>query len=225
MKTKRLLLVVPAIATLASCSAKVDVYRDMFKDARDLTAEEKEEILHGLDTRQYRYTGTRVIETYMDDEKVGNKESAVRVDFSNDEYDTSCTYTLDGDVKLQASNENNPSLYEKFKGLVYSWNGHVLVGNFDVTPYDYNTKLLNCVSAKFTKQQLKDVKTGSFTLNLSSPVYYSDGEIKHQVDRFNVTYASHRITSYSCSYRVIIEDADIVVVMTYAGSFDYTYVH
>ena len=234
MKTKKLLLALPMVAILASCSAKIDVYRDIFKDARALSDEEKQQIVESLDTRQYHYTGTRVIETYMDNEEIGRKESSVVAEFSDDEtYGIySCSYTLGGDVKYQASYDTeqetwqgDSALYEKFKGLIYSWNGHVLVGNFDVVPYDYNTKLLNCVSTKFTKEQLKNVKNGSFNLNLSSPASYSDGEIRHQVDRFSIRYVQHRITDYSCSYRIVIEDAGIVVITTIVGTFDYTYIH
>ena len=248
MKTKKLLLALPMVAVLASCSGKIEVYRDIFKDARNFTDDQRQEILDDLAAtqdgnglKQYKYEGTRSIVTYMDNEEIGRKESNVLVTFSNDDeyHQFGCYYGLDGEAKYQAYYDSEEqrwegetpagvsleNLYEKFKNNVYSWNGHVLVGNYDVAPYEYNTKLLNCVSAKFSKQQLKNVKTGNFTLSLNTPAGYSDGEIRHQVNRFNVTYANHRVTNYLCDYRIVIEDAGIIVNILLIGTFDYTYMH
>lgn len=245
MKNKKLLLALPMVAVLASCSGKIEVYRDIFKDARGLSEEEKQEIIDGYEeNRQYHYNGTRTIVTYMSGEEVGRSEAAVNVELSEDpENDgTGFTYKLDSEIKYSAYYDaaddqwagNAPEgvsledLYYKFRNLIYSWKGHVQVGNFDVAPYEYNTKMLNAVSSKFSKKQVEDKKVakGNFTFDLGSKVAsYTDGEIKHEVDRFSVTYENHRITNYSCNYNIIIAEANVRINLNYSGTFDYTYIH
>ena len=248
MKSKKILLALPMVAILASCSGKIEVYRDIFKDARNLSEESRQEILDTLaqgedGNKQYRYDGQRTITTYIDGDEMGSTNASISVEFDNDPTYGSYgfTYSLDMRTKYSAYYEPNDdqwvgttpdgmsaeSLYKKFQNLIYSWNGHVLVGNFDVAPYDYNTKLLNCVSAKFTKKAIenKKVAKGNFTFSLDSAASYTDGEIKHQVNRFSVTYANHRITSYTCNYQIIVADAGVRIDLAFSGTFDSTYIH
>ena len=42
MKIKNVLLTIPAVAILASCSSKIDVYRDIFKEARNIDSSVRE---------------------------------------------------------------------------------------------------------------------------------------------------------------------------------------
>lgn len=244
MKTKKLLLALPMVAILASCSGRIEVYRDIFKDARDLSVDQREEIISGYEeNRQYHYSGTRTIVTYMDNEEVGRSENSVLVEFNNDpsyemygftySLDMATKYSAHYDTEAQQWNGTTPegitpdNLYHKFQNLIYSWNGHVLVGNFDVAPYDFNTKLLNCVSAKFTKREVdqKNVAGGNFSFSLREAASYSDGEIVHKVNSFNVTYVEHRITYFGCEYQILINDAGVRIDLAYSGEFNYNYIH
>ena len=244
MKSKKLLLALPMVAILASCSSKIEVYRDIFKDARDLSNEARQEIIDGLEeNRQYHFQGTRTIVTYMDGEEVGRTVNEVQVEFSNDSTYQSYgfTYSLDMVTKYSAyyfedeqrwagttpDGISAEQLYNKAQNLIYSWNGHVLVGNFDVAPYEYNTKLLNCVSAKFDKKTIenKKVAKGNFTFTLQSSASYSDGEITHKVNGFTITYVDHRITNYGCNYQILVNDAGVRIDLLYNGTFDYHYIH
>ena len=222
MKTKKLLLALPMVTLLASCSGKIEVYRDIFKDARGLSEEIKTGLVDKL--AAYQYTGTRTIVTTLDGEEVGRKVSSVSVEFYHrvEAGDYSAEYRLDDEVKMAAENKDDP-LYSKFQQVVFSWNGHVLSGNFDVLGYEYNTKLLNCVSARFSKKQVENqnVKDGDFTFIMSGDASYSDGEIKHVVKSFSITYESHRLKSYSCVYSLIAEGESVVIDKSYSGEFIY----
>lgn len=245
---KSIIFALPMAVIMASCSAKIITYKDIFRDARELSSERKEEIIaelsaeqEGKGTRQYRYSGSRTVFAYMDEELIGRKENAVSVNFSDDEEysDIGFTYTLDGEIKYQAyydmvdqvwvgtapSGVGYESMFYSFKNLVYAWRGHIQTGNFDVAPYDYNTKLLNCVSARFSKQDVKHVASGTFGFNLNRPASYSDGDIKYKVHNYVVDYVDYRITSYTFDYSIIIEDAGIEVRTLLDGTFDYNYIH
>ena len=77
MKTKKLLLALPMVAILAGCSSRLDVYRDIFKDARDLDSDTKAQLIDNLTS--YQYTGTRTIITTLDGEEVGRSENEISV--------------------------------------------------------------------------------------------------------------------------------------------------
>ena len=223
MKSKKLLLALPMVAVLASCSGRIEVYRDIFKDARGLDDDTKAQLIDNMNT--YQYTGTRTIVTTIDGEQVGRSDNNISVEFYHrvESGDFEAAYRIDDEVKISAASQDD-AIYSKFQEVVFSWKGHVLVGNFDVLPYEYNTKLLNCVSAKFTKQQVENqkVKDGNFTFTMSGSASYTDGEIKHQVSSFSVTYVNHRITNYNCTYYLILEDDNVTIQKSFAGTFIYS---
>ena len=223
MKTKKLLLALPMVAILAGCSSRLDVYRDIFKDARDLDSDTKAQLIDNLTA--YQYTGTRTIITTLDGEEVGRSENEISVEFYHrvETGDIEATYNVDDEPKIRAASADD-AMYSKFQEVVFSWKGHILVGNYDVLPYEYNTKLLNCVSAKFSKKTVenKHVKDGNFTFTLSGSASYSDGEITHEVSAFSVTYVDHRITSYLCNYSLILEDDNVRIDKHFQGTYSYS---
>lgn len=235
MKTKKLLLALPMVAILAGCSSQLDVYRDMFKDARSPSDETKAAAQEAYG-KAYVCNGEKVSVFTEHSIEVASFTKGFHVDVENDEEGQyyHALYTLGEEtiVSLNYDIESglfngtvpegtNPDhVFNKFRDLVFDWNGHVKTGVFDVAPYQFDTKLLNVVSRK-TRVINGKVSSGNFALKLQSPASYTDGENLYTVTAYQVSYSSHLIRSYSCSYNLYVPSFGISVANTVTGTFEY----
>ena len=239
MKTKKLLLALPMVAIMASCSAKIVVYKDIFKDARGLDDETKEEARAGL--RNYAYTGTKTIHVYEGDQQIAEVVQNITASFSKEEIEGDkvwfATYAIDGVDKLDITVDENDQLvwvtcpdqslnagtvFNRFGELVFSWRGNIETGDFDTAPYDYDTNLLNAVSPKCRILDGKKSSAPNFSIQMTGgQASFKNGKITTTITSYAVTYASYRIQNYSLAYRYTFEGVNFSVSYVLEGSFDY----
>ena len=235
MKTKKLLLALPMVAIMASCSARIDTFKDMFKNARNPSDEAKQLALETYGNN-YVVNGTKVSVFKEHGIEIASQNKVVHVDVQNDEdaqYYTAL-YTLGEDTIVNISYDidsgtftgtvpegtNAQHVFSKMHELVFDWNGHVKTGVFDVAPYAFDTRLLDAVSRK-TRVVSGKVASGTFDLKLHSPASYTDGENTYGVTAYSVTYKNHLIYEYYCVYDIYVPSFGISVTNTVTETFEY----
>ena len=242
MKAKKLLLALPMVAIMASCSARIVVYKDIFKDARGLDDEVKEEAREAM--FNYSYSGTKVIHVFEKGEEQTQIDHNISVSFSKETVEEDkiwfATYAVDGVDKLDIVIDENDQFvwgdacpdqsldaattYNRFENLVFSWNGNIETGDFDTAPYAYDTNLLNIVSPKCRI----DGKTSNheFSIQMTGgPASFKNGKITTSVMSYRVSYADYRIQTFSLAYLYSFDDLDLSVSYVISGSFSYNNLH
>lgn len=227
------------VAIMAGCSGKIEIYRDIFKDARQLANELKEEKKEEL--TYYTFSGTRSITINKDGEDKNTYNETLSGSYSHAEADGHhnyyATYLVNGASKfnIETNSEgafvwhttpSDPSLsaefvYYKFRDVVFSWNGHILSGDYDTLPYEYDTKLLNAVSPSCRILDGKKASAENFTINLNNPVTYKDGNLTHYISNFHVTYTGYKLYSYSSAYEYRFDSIGLKISFSVSVAFDY----
>ena len=237
---KSILFTLPVVAILAGCSGKIEVYRDIFKDARQLSSEVKEAAVESLD--YYHFSGTRLVAVVEDGEELSHSSETLEATYSHStENGNFANYIVDEVSKFDIrTNESGafvwhtaPSdssliaeaVYNKFRDVVFSWNGHILSGDFNTLPYEYDTKLLNVVSPKCRVNSNKKTSEPNFTVDLNNSVSYKDGNITHVVSLYHAQYKNYRLDTYSCNYEYKIDSINLKVTFSISGSFEYELIH
>ena len=246
MQIKRFLLTIPFVAVLASCSTKVVVYRDIFKDAKDLPDSVKEQAF--INYAGYTASSTHVNTIYIISAEGGSSEPSsttyeytasvvkddnnpsnnsvfyknitkdeVRADLHYNEN----THSYEGTLEDQSLNPN--AYYELMRDLVFPWKGRYEVGNFETNIYDEDEKLLNAVSANATISPKNGVKTGTFSIVLKSAVTVKEAHSTTRIGHFVVSYQDFRMTSYKCVSSIYFESALYQVIITDNITTTFTY--
>lgn len=242
MKTKKLLLALPMVAIMAGCSARIEVYKDIFKDARGISDETREEIREDL--IDYRYSGTKTIQVFEGQTLLSNTSQELTAQFSrreddgdkqwyafyqvDDDYIIDITYDENGNFVWEEggcpdASLNAQTVYNKFGELVFSWAGHIETGDFATAPYAYDTKLLNAVSPKCRVLDNKKTSNPHFTIQLQAGngVVIKNGKITTTVFSYSVQYTDYRIQQFALAYGYTFEGINFSVSYSISGSFSY----
>ena len=244
-KLKKLTLAIPMVTILASCSAKVVVYRDIFKDAKDLPDAVKEEAFTGYSG--YNATSTHVntlhiispeedhtesVTTYeyvasvvKDDENPGNNavfyKNVTKDEVRADLHYNVETESFEGTIADPELDRN--AYYELMRDLVFPWKGRYDVGNFETNIYEENTKLLNAVSANATISPKNGVKTGNFTISLKSVVSVKDASSTTRVTEYRITYQNLLMRSFKCTSSLFFQGPLYEIIVTDSITTTFTY--
>ena len=242
MKTKKLLLALPMVAIMAGCSARIEVYRDIFKDARGLSTETRDAARAAL--VDYAFTGTKDVHVFEGQTEITSVSYGLSAVYSAKEDDGDkqwyCYYKVDTDYIIDISYDENgnfvweeggcpdsslnaQNVYNKFGELVFSWAGHIETGDFSTAPYAYDTQLLNAVSPKCKVLDNKKTSNPIFTIQLQggNGVVIKNGKITTTVYGFDVHYDDYRISSFSLAYGYTFEGINFAVSYMISGSFSY----
>lgn len=241
MKAKKLLLALPMVAIMAGCSARIDVYRDIFKDARALSDEIKDEARE--EVNDYAFSGTKTIRVFEGQDELTNKNYELYAAWSRREDDGDkqwyAYYKVDEDYVIDITYDENgnfvweeggcpdqslnaQTVYNKFGELVFSWAGNIETGDFATAPYAYNTTLLNAVSPKCRVLDNKKTSAENFKIQMTGgSAVIKNGKITTTVLSYDVTYSSRRITDFSLAYRYTFEGVEFSVSYVISGSFEY----
>ena len=245
MKTKKLLLALPMVAIMAGCSARIDVYRDIFKEARGLTEETREAAREGM--TDYRFTGSKTVQVFEGEVQLANVNYELTAAFSQLEEEGDkqfyAYYKVDEHYVIDITLDENDNfvweeggcpdaslnagiVYNKFGELVFSWAGHIETGDFATAPYSFDTQLLNAVSPKCRVLDGKKSSAENFSIQMTSNAVIKNGKITTTVLSYNVSYAERRITTYELAYTYTFEGLNFKISYLIAGSFSYnTLVH
>ena len=226
MKTKKL-LVLPLVALMAGCSGKIVIYRDIFRDAKDIAEETRQEV--ELAMTGFTATSTVNVTVYIDDEEVSSKTTAYELVVTNDNVSNSFQAVLTnstdhvtlGDVSWDGSQfvGSTPDttvspdrFFNSMKNLVFSWHGKMEVGYFTKTYYDSDETMLNYVSPKCSITP-KDGLKGDMqaTINEGSAASYRDGDFNYSVGTFKLTYNHYLLRSYQLAYTCTASGTDMVL--------------
>ena len=228
MKTKKLLLALPMAAILASCSAKIVGYQDIFRKAKDLDQEVKDRVSNS-------FTGYAASMSYRVDTKVGQVESSEETSYTmslrtNPETHYGDQVTITDSLGAVVANVHYDSDDGVYKGVInqdpgfgseayfnamrnaaFPWNGKLEIGDLLTCHREGNEKLLDAASRKSSISGT--VSTGNFTIRLSGSASYSDRDVKRSVSAFTVVYENFLIKSYNLTYSIqIIETGSEVKV-------------
>ena len=239
MKTKKLLLALPLVSVLASCTAKIVVYDDFFKAARNLSTETKEEARAAL--KNWSYMGTRTITSYYDNTEVGTKSQDVYASVSHDEDELigkiySAVYSVDSVQKVNIvynnetesfdatelpPNSNAETLYYNFLNVVFSWGASMETADFDVLPYGYNTKLLdNCYRPLYTVGGQK-TNAENFEVKMNGAGTYHAGELDISASGYHAVYQNYRLQQFTCTYKYALSNVGMTAIVSISGTFSY----